>query len=489
MKITSKLDTSYLTANDAALHRCQIALELKDQGDFVGAQEVMSALWKGVGDHPEIKRFHPAVAAEVLLTVGILTCWIGSKSQIKLVQETAKDLIGESINFFRSTGDIKKVAAARVELAYCYWCEGGLNEARIMFSEALERLTSEGNTRARALLGLAVVEWSASRYAASFKILSDNETLFKRITNHTIRGTYHNQLAMLLRNLASTENRTDYFEQAIGEYQDANREFKSAHNSKFRADVQNNLGFLFHKLSHYKKAHEHLDEARRLTLSLKDKIGIAKIDETRAQVLIAQGKFKEAEVVIRHSVKVLGQSDQQCLLADSLITHGIALARLGKREQAQFTFQRAIEVANQVDALNKAGLAALSLIEELDELPGKTLHAAFHRASEWLANAQSQDLMRRFTAAAEKVFAVLSQEMTDEEAAETLFNEPCDFQKEMLRYEALLIKRALAKANGRLTGAASQLNMSYQALAYIIGGRHKDLLKDRTPIRRRSRKI
>lgn len=96
--------------------------------------------------------------------------------------------------------------------------------------------------------------------------------------------------------------------------------------------------------------------------------------------------------------------------------------------------------------------------------------------------------MRRFTAAAEKVFTVLDRELTAEEATEELFNKPCDFQEEILRYEGLLIKQALAKTNGRLTEAASQLTLSYQALAYIIEGRHKDLLKDRTPIRRRASK-
>ena len=45
------------------------------------------------------------------------------------------------------------------------------------------------------------------------------------------------------------------------------------------------------------------------------------------------------------------KSGQQCLLADALITQGIALARLGRTEVAQFAFQRAIEVAQPVDAL------------------------------------------------------------------------------------------------------------------------------------------
>jgi DNA-binding NtrC family response regulator len=115
-------------------------------------------------------------------------------------------------------------------------------------------------------------------------------------------------------------------------------------------------------------------------------------------------------------------------------------------------------------------LAALSLVEELDDLPRDTSHYAFHRAAEWLTTSQDQDLMRRFTAAAEKVFAVLDQELRPEEGTEELFNKPCDLQKEVLRYEGLLIKQALAKTNGRLTDAASQLTMSYQALAYIIEG-------------------
>ena len=56
-------------------------------------------------------------------------------------------------------------------------------------------------------------------------------------------------------------------------------------------------------------------------------------------------------------------------------------------------------------------------------------------------------------------------------------------------YEGALIKQALAQANGRVTHAASLLGMSYQALCYIIESRHKDLLKERSPVvRRRTRK-
>lgn len=398
-----------------------------------------------------------------------------------------------------------KVAAARVELAYCYWREGSLDEARIMLKDALQKLTTEGNTRAAALHGLAVLEWSDSQHTESLRILTENAQLFKKITNHTIKGTYHNQLAMVLRSLASSENRGDYFQRAIREYKEADENFRLASNIIFRADVKNNLGFLLYKVSRFKEAHGYLEQARRLTASLRDRTGIAQIDDTRAQVFIAEKKYKEAEAVARNAVRVLEKSGHQCLLTDALITQGIALSRLKQVEHAQFIFQKAIEVAHQVGALNKAGLAALTMVEELDELSTETLYAAYERASDWLANSQSQDLLLRVNAAARKVFLRLQSELKGEHvglkrehasAAEAdpadpndaLLNKPCHLPTEVLKFEGSLIRRALAKANGSLTRAAALLSMSYQALAYILESRHKELLKERSPIRRRSRR-
>jgi tetratricopeptide (TPR) repeat protein len=504
MKITSpKLNALHLSANEKALVRCQTALEWKDRGSYCAAQEVMRPLWTRIGEHPDLTGLHASVAAEVMLCVGILTRWIGSKNKVEGAQETAKNLITKSITSYELTGDVMKVAAARVELAYCYWREGAFDEARIMLKDAIQKLTTEGNTRAAAIHGLAVLEWSASNYTESLNILTENSYLFKKITNHAIKGTYHNQLAIVLRGLASSENRQDYFQRAIREYEQADAHFKLANNTVFRADVKNNLGFLLYKLLRFKEAHTYLEQARRLTASIRDKIQIAQIDDTRAQVFIAEKKFKEAEAVARNAVRVLEKSGHQCLLTDALITQGIALARLKQNDHAQFIFQKAIEVAHQVGALNKAGLAALTMIEELDELVPETLYAAYDRASEWLATSQSQDLLLRVNTAARKVFWKLHGESKGEptnaekanaevataaDKIEALLNKPCHLPSEVLKFEGSLIRQALAKASGSVTRAAALLSVSYQALAYILESRHKDLLKERSPIRRRSRR-
>lgn len=488
MKITSpKLHTSHLSANEEALLRCQHALEQKDKGDYEGAKNLMGQLWRGLGKRPNLEGLHASVAAEVLLCVGILTGWIGSKNQFQGAQEVARDLITESISYFESVGDVTKIAAARTEIAYCYWRDGQLNEARAMLHEALKKLTTPGNTRARALLKLTTVEHSAARYHEAWRILNENAALFQKLSNQTTKGSYHSELAIILWSLATAEKSQDYLSQAVTEYERADHQFKLARNIVFRADVKNNIGFLLLKLARFKEARKYLEEARRLTVSFKDKTRTAQIDETLAQVLIAEGDLRQAELVSRRAVSSFERSGHRCMAAEALITQGIALARLRKTESAHFIFQKAIQTALRIDAPNIAGLAALTMIEEIDNLSPTTLHAAYQQAREWLSNSQSQDIKIRLADAAGKVTASVPGDLSSEQATEILLIKPGDLQQRVLAVERETIRRALAQANGQVTHAASLLGMSYQALCYIIEARHKDLLKERSPVRRRRR--
>ena len=483
-----KLESSRLTLNESAWLRCQAALECKDRGDYEGAREVMRPFWKRFGERPNVEGLNAPMVAEVLLHVGILTRWIGSKNQISDAQDVAKDLISESITLFESLGDFLRVAAARSELAICYWWAGALDEARIMLTEALKRITTEGNTRANALIFLAAVEWSASRYGQSLRLLTENAALFKKIPNHTIKGTYHNQLAMVLRKLVTVDNRAEYFRRIIRQYEEADHQFKLARNALFRADVKNNVANVLRQMHRFKEAHKYLSEARRLAVIVKDKAVVAQIDDTRAQLLTDEGRLEEAETVARGSVSSLRKSGHQILLVDSLITHGIALARLGRKQQAQFTFQNAIKLAHEADALNKAGIAALSLIEEIDVLSPDVLAAAYEQATEWLAKCYNQGLLLRFKTVGIKLAKALGRETKNENAKDLLFNKSIRLPDEVLKFERDLISTALAKADRRITHAARLLGIRYQTLASIIESRHPELLEQRTTVYRRPRK-
>src|SRR5215213_3532699 len=369
-----KLDTSHLTANQAADLRCRTALELKDRSEYDAAREAMFPLWNGIiGSRPETQGLHDIIVPEVLLTTGILTGWLGSRSEIKKADDYARDLITESIRRYEALGDSKKVAEARAEIGYCYWRSGANDEARIWFSEALKRLTTEGNTRANAVIGLSFVAWAESRYQDSLKVLTDNTQLFEKITSRVFKGTYHNQIGINLRAIASaSKGRTDYFTRAIQHFRVADEHFKVAKNLVYRAHVKNNIANVLRDLRRFKEAHQYLEQARRLFMRVRDKVRVAQVDDTRAQVFIAEKEYAQAELIARTAARSFERAGRQCLLAETLINQGIALARMRKPARAQFIFQHAIEVAHQVGALNRAGLAALTMIEEVDGLPRET---------------------------------------------------------------------------------------------------------------------
>jgi tetratricopeptide (TPR) repeat protein len=485
----AKLDTSHLPAKALALSLCERALELKDRGEFDAAREVMRPLWKQLGQRPDTEGLNPTTTAEVLLCAGILTSWIGGQNQIKEADEWARDLLTESMRLFEAEEDTTKVAQARTEIAYCYRRAGALDEARIWFTDALQKLIVEGNARAYALLGLSVVEWSLTRYDEAFKILTDNANLFRRIDSHSLKGFYHNQLAMVLRSVAPAHKRDAYYELALREYEAAELEFRLARNTLFRADVNNNRGFLLYKLARFCEAHQYLQEARRLALLVRNKVVVAQIDDTRAQVLIAENKYNEAEAVARPAVASLRRSGHQGLLIDTLITHGVALARLGKSDKAEFNFREAIEIAHQMGVLSKAGVASLTMIEEIDHLAPDAVAHAYQQAGEWLADCQSEALLLKFKTAGMKLALELLRKRETEDATTTLFNMPRNLTTEVVMFERDLIRQALAKAEGgRVVDAAKWLGVSYQRLAHRITTKHQELVNERSPVHRRPRK-
>jgi tetratricopeptide (TPR) repeat protein len=439
-----QLENPHLNRDQRAELRCQVARELEDKGSYEDARDVMDELWQRIGEPPKIEGLERSTAGEVLLRAGVLTGLIGSKQQIANAQETAKNLISQSLSIFESLKYAKKILEAQTELALCYWREGSYDEARIVLQGVLARLTADGELKAKTVLRSAIVERSALLYNDALHILMDNAPLFEKIKNHTLRGSYHNELGIVLKNLAETEKKEDYIDRAFVEYEAASFHFEEAKHKPYRANVEHNLGFLYFKAGNFKRAHAHLERARRIVISLKDKATWAQYDDTRARVFLAEGRHAEAEKAARWAVCTFEQCGRQSLLAEALITHGIALARLTYYGQSLLAFQRAIAISQQIGAVKRAVEAALMMVRELGE----------HLAS-------------------------------DEGQASVLGNA---LSKGRLRYEHNLIKQALIKADGSITDAARFLGITHQSLSYMLENRHKDLLKLRTPKKQRAKR-
>lgn len=397
VKLLQHVKDSALSVSERAGRRCALAKELEEAGNYEAARGAMGDLWGRVGERPRLDGLEEHAAALVLLRAGALTGWIGSAGQITGAQETAKDLISESIAIFESLNETARAAEGQIEVAWCYWREGAFDEARIVLRDALNRLAdTDSELKAVALVRSAEVERAANRHNDSLRILTGAALLVETVSNHLIKGNFHTTLAIVLRNLSVSENREEYIDQALVEYAAGSFHYEQAGHTRYRAVVENNLGFLFFKVNKLDEAHEHLDRARRLFASLKDKVHAAQVDETRARVLLTQGRNSDAERTARAVVNAFERGGQQALLAEALTTHGMTLARLGRHGHARRTLERAIDVAEQAGDREGAGRAALTLIEELrEQLLVDEMQERYERADRLLSSSQHRETRER----------------------------------------------------------------------------------------------
>ena len=418
---------------------CKLAKEFEDKGEYEEACEVLSGLWPRIDQRPTVKGLEADIAAEVLLRTGVLTGWIGS-DQITDAQEQAKDFISESVTIFESRKYKKKIAEAQTELALCYMRIGEYENASDLLKLALAELTLDCELKAKAVLRFSIVKRHVSPLNEALAYLTANARLFDKINSPLLKGCYHQTLGDVLMEVRESDRAEDYLDRTFLEYTAASYHFEQAEHKRYLAHVENNLGFLHLEINCCKEAHEHLNRARRIFTCLNDRISLAQIDETRARVFLKEKQYAEAEKAAWSSVRTLESSDRPSLLAEALKRHGMALARLGHSSAALNTFRRAIDLSQ--DSFNRADVAL----------------TAFQELGEQLAV----------------------------KGAITTSGRPLDEELFLLEHE--LIKYALDDADGRVTFAARTLGMSYQRLTHKLQTKHKDLLKERTPLRHRVRK-
>jgi CheY-like chemotaxis protein/tetratricopeptide (TPR) repeat protein len=481
-----RINDPTLSVNERAQLRCQLAKQLELAWHFEAARKAMGNLWQRVGERPAVEGLDQPTRAEVLLRAGSLTGWIGSSRQIEGAQETAKNLITESITIFDSLKLPAKVATAQIDLAYCYWREGGFDDARVILQEALSRASDlDAESLALGVLRSGIVEQSAKRLHDSLKLYADNFALFEPLESDALKGKFHHEFAIVLRDLGVAEQRQDYLDRALIEFSAASVYFERANLSRHQACVENNLAMLYSTIGKFLEAHERVDRAQALFTSLKDTVHCAQVDDTRARVLIAQGEFLKAEKLINGAVRVLEEGGEQALLAEALTTRGIVLAGIKKYEQARVALDRAANVAEQAGDCDSAGLALITLCEHLGHrLSNEQLCIAIDRASTLLKDSRDLATVRRLERAKGHALFLTNAYPGRPNWSSFVLDEV------LQRNECQYVQLALEDAHGSVTKAAELLGLrSHRSVNSILHRRCRHLLNLRTPIKPRRRRI
>lgn len=470
-----ELDNHSLTENERALIRCQVAADLTHKGQYEAAREALGELWPGIGERPNVERL-PAVAAEVLHQCGALTGLLGGARNVSGAQERAKDLLTEAVRLFQSIGNYRKASEAQGELGACYWRLGAHDDARALMREALKPLQkSDVELKAKILIRLTLAEVWENRYHEALNILKEAEPVFES-ANDALKGRWHGQRAIIYLKLSATEHRPDHADRAIIEFTAAIYHYEQARHERYCALNLNNLAFLLYKLGRYQEAHEQLDRAQLIFTKHKDAGSLAQVDETRARVLIAEKRYRDADRIIASVIKTFEAGGESGLLADALTVQGVVWARLGGIDASLKILKEAIRVAQESGSPVGAGHAALTLIEEHGtswRLPQPELTAVFSRARTFLKGSQDAEDKERLLACAQMVIKRLSgMEIDDRNFT---------FYGAVHELEEKLIKQALELEGGNVARAAERLGMKRQTLANMLKDRHSKLFVKRTP--------
>ena len=113
----------------------------------------------------------------------------------------------------------------------------------------------------------------------------------------------------------------------------------------------------------------------------------------------------------------------------------------------------------------------------------------YRTADSLLAKSQNRGLMIRLGDCARRVVSSNLQNNYSVAPTTVSLGNGFSLDAEVLKYESNLIRQALEEAGGSVTRAARLLGVTHQGLAFILNGRHTDLLAIRTPAKKRRKSI
>ena len=191
--------------------------------------------------------------------------------------------------------------------------------------------------------------------------------------------------------------------------------------------------------------------------------------------MLAEGAIAKAERVARAAVRLLEKGGEP-ILAEALITHGITLSQQGHEHEARASFERASLIAEQAGDLETAGIAALTLFEQLaEQLSNDEICETLDRSHELLKHSKSVSTRNRLTEAGFRALSLIHTFRPDW----TTFS----LEQTLNRHEARYIQMALEESNGVVSRAARLLGLSsHQKLQYMLKTAHKDLRNTGTSV-------
>ncbi|MDX2096622.1 MAG: CHAT domain-containing tetratricopeptide repeat protein [Leptolyngbyaceae cyanobacterium bins.59] len=264
---------------------------------------------------------------------------IGNVYYIQANYPKAIDYYQQSISISKQIGDRANEGKTLGNLGSIALGQGKYAESITYYQQSLTiaREMQDRPTEANALGNLGLVYENLGDYPRSKEFHQQQLTLAQSLKDRDTE-------ASALSNLGSVESQLKNNSRAIELYQQSLTLFREVNNRLSEATVLGNLGFVYTNLGEYRKALDYQQQRLRITRELQDRQGEAEALGNLGQIHFYLQEYEPAVEVSQTAIRIARSIQNRKVEAVALNNAAIALAQLGRLDQAEEWLQKSIEV-------------------------------------------------------------------------------------------------------------------------------------------------
>jgi len=461
-KIFAVKEHSEKIQKNAVLDLCEEIHQCETRGDLQQAINLLAPYWTGFNSQINLSSLEKIEVANLLLRIGSVISAVGNAEQINNSQEKSREFLSQAEGIFDDLDYSEGKAQCQNKMGVTYWRNGDLETAQIYFRESLFYARSY-ESKAIANLNLAMIESLNFRYSAALKFYEKAYGFIGKISVFT-EAKIRNGIGLVYKdigkNLSQAERET-YFDKAIIEFEGALVCYEAVQNSRSAILARNNIGFLYYSIGLYDEALQVLEIAESQARQVQDKNHLSIVSDTLARTFIAKEDFQQAVEIAAASVRYLESFENSNLLANALMTYGIALARNRESEKAKSAFYQSEEVARFIQDFKLAAAARLFALREMFfEFSPKERLSSYIYAVKNLSGSQEKDISDALRDVAGKMEPEI--ESPAPKVERDLPQQPFSLDEELKAISRQYMEAALRETRGNHSHAAALLSMSRQ---------------------------
>jgi tetratricopeptide (TPR) repeat protein len=340
--------------------------KLERRGKYEEALEEVRDIWADKSASPNVERFEPRDAVEILLRCGSLFGALGHIRGLPGSQERSRDLLEEARRRFLDIYDVEKIAECENHIALSFWRAGEYNEGASYVEEALSHNLPDSNTtRLHTYIIKSMIAHALKMYVEILEIITPFEKEFLNCGDDCLVGDFYLNCGVARRNMG----RPDL---ALQDYEQAKFYYRKAQQKSFLAAAYNNLAYLYKAEKRFAEALEAIDMAIQLLRQIKDRTREGFAYDSKALIYFDQGEYRLALETVETGIAILKKSPNTGYLAETYVTKAKVLIFMNDLSAATFSLLDAVSIARvQVDEK-----MAARFVEEFGEA-----YKAKHRAA------------------------------------------------------------------------------------------------------------